>query len=182
MAKNLGLNVNTVVTTGYIDAHSSVLGAGVSEPGRLVMVMGTSTCHLLLDQRLELVEGMSGAIEDGIVEGLYAYESGQSSVGDQFQWYVENCLPKSYAEESAANNLSYFEYLEQLARQVPMGGSGLLALDWWNGNRSVLNDATLSGVLVGLTTLTKPEEIYLALLESTAFGRDRLWKVFRIRV
>lgn len=179
MAKNLGLDVNTVVTTGYIDAHSSVLGAGVSEPGRLVMVMGTSTCHLLLDQRMELVEGMSGAIEDGIVEGLYAYESGQSSVGDQFQWYVENCLPKSYVEESAVRNLSHFEYLEQLARRVPMGGSGLLALDWWNGNRSVLNDATLSGVLVGLTTLTKPEEVYLALLESTAFGARQIMESFQ---
>lgn len=179
MAKLLGLSQKTVVTTGYIDAHSSVLGAGVCGPGELVMVMGTTSCHILLNERLELVEGMSGAVQDGIIDGFYAYESGQSSVGDQFQWFMDNAVPERYAEEARIQGLSLFNYLEGLAQNVPMGRSGLLALDWWNGNRSVLNDATLSGVIVGLTTETKPEEIYMALLESTAFGARQIMESFQ---
>lgn len=178
-AERMGLNPGTAVATGYIDAHSAVLGSGVSEPDRLVMVMGTSTCHLLLSERLELVEGMSGVVKDGIIEGYYAYESGQSSVGDQFNWFVENALPSEYVKDASAHGLHVFDYLERLARKIPMGRSGLLALDWWNGNRSVLNDATLSGMIVGLTTLTKPEEIYLALLESTAFGARQIMESYK---
>lgn len=178
-AEELGLSPATAVATGYIDAHAAVTGAGVSEPGRLVMVMGTTSCHMLLDERLELVEGMSGAVQDGVVEGLYCYEAGQSSVGDQFNWFVENALPETYQKKARELGLNDHQYLEGLARKISMGRSGLLALDWWNGNRSVLNDSTLSGVIVGMTTQTKPEEIYLALLESTAFGARQIMESFQ---
>lgn len=181
MAQQLGLTSSTVVSTGYIDAHSAVLGAGVNRPGRLVMVMGTTSCHMLLHTDLALVEGMSGAIKDGIVEGFYAYESGQSSVGDQFNWFVENALPHHYQKEAEAKGISVYEHLDLLARKIPLGCTGLLALDWWNGNRSVLNNAGLSGTIVGLTTQSKPEEIYLALLESTAFGARMIMESFQAK-
>lgn len=177
-AKQYGLKKNTRVATGYIDAHSAVLGSGICEVGRLVMVMGTTTCHLLLSEELALVEGMSGAVHSGIVNELYAYESGQSSVGDQFAWFVENCVPQAYVEMGESTGLGIFGYLEKLARNLSRGQTGLLALDWWNGNRSILNNASLSGLLLGLTTRTKPEEIYLALLESTAFGAKQIMDSF----
>ena len=178
MAEKFGLHPETAVATGHIDAHAALLGCGVTQPGTLVMVMGTSTCHLLLDEKLELVEGMSGAVQNGIIGGFYAYESGQSSVGDQFHWFVTQSVPSGYEETAKQQNLNVYEYLEKLARELSLGRTGLLALDWWNGNRSVLNDSTLSGLLIGLTAQTKPEEIYLALLESTAFGARRIVESF----
>ncbi|NLJ81024.1 MAG: ribulokinase [Firmicutes bacterium] len=181
VSNKLGLDPATAVATGHIDAHAAVLGSGVAGPGTVVMVMGTSSCHLLLDERLGLAEGMSGAVKDGIVEGYYAYESGQSSVGDQFQWFVEQAVPGSYQNAAREAGKDIFGYLEEMAWQLPLGKTGLLALDWWRGNRSVLNNASLTGLIIGLTMETKPEEIYLALLESTAFGARRIIESFKER-
>lgn len=179
MANTLGLSPKTVIATGYIDAHASALGAGVCKPGNLAMVMGTTACHMLMDEKLELVEGMSGAVQDGIIPGFYGYEGGQAAVGDLFQWYVDRALPKEYWDKAISSELNSYDYLEKLATEIPFGQSGLLALDWWNGNRSILNNANLSGLILGLTTQTKPEEIYLALLESTAFGARRIMESFQ---
>src|SRR5207249_696564 len=142
----------------------SAPAATVTEPGTMVVIMGTSNCHILLGDRLAEVEGMCGVVEDGVVPGLFGYEAGQSSVGDIFAWFVEQCAPPEYRDGDVH---------AALAREAAMlrpGESGLLALDWWNGNRSVLVDADLSGLVVGMTLATKAPEIYRALLEATAFG------------
>lgn len=152
-----GLAVGTPVAVANVDAHVSVPAVGVTEPGRFVAIMGTSTCDILLGRELAVVDGMCGVVEDGVLPGLYGYEAGQSAVGDIFAWYAEHVG----AVHSALT--------DEAARLRP-GESGLLALDWWNGNRSVLVDADLRGLIVGLTLATRPPEMYRALIESTAFG------------
>ena len=140
--------------------------------------MGTSTCHIMSSDRLREVPGMCGVVDGGIVAGLWGYEAGQSGVGDIFAWYVENQLPAAYHEAAASAGVGVHEHLAGLARELPVGGHGLVALDWHSGNRSVLVDHDLSGAVVGLTLASRPEEIYLALLESTAFGTRRIIESF----
>jgi L-ribulokinase len=165
-----GLRPGTPVAVANVDAHVSVPAAGVTEPGALVIIMGTSNCHILLGDREQAVEGMCGVVEDGVVPGLFGYEAGQSAVGDIFAWFAETAVPPALAEAARRRGASVHEELEEEAARLRPGESGLLALDWWNGNRSVLVDAGLSGLLVGLTLATTPAEIYRALLEATAFG------------
>lgn len=179
MAAAMGLNPGTAVAVGNIDAHAAVPAVGVVTPGKLVMAMGTSTCHLLLSEEEVNVEGMCGIVEDGIIAGFYGYEAGQSAVGDIFAWYVEHAVPAYSQQEAADAGMSVHQWLELKASEYRPGETGLLALDWWNGNRSVLVDAGLSGMLVGLTLQTKPEEIYRTLLEATAFGTRRIIEAFQ---
>jgi L-ribulokinase len=113
---------------------------------------------------------MCGYVEDGIIPGFFGYEAGQSCVGDHFAWFVENCVPASYELEAEARSMDIHALLEEKASALKPCESGLLALDWWNGNRSVLVDVDLTGMLIGATLATKPEEIYRALIEATAFG------------
>jgi L-ribulokinase len=178
MAQAMGLLPGTAVAVGNVDAHAAVPGVGVVTPGKLVMAMGTSICHMLLGAKEQRVEGMCGVVEDGIIPGYLGYEAGQSAVGDIFAWYVEQGVP-SYVEEAAVKEgISVHEWLEQRAAAYKPGETGLLALDWWNGNRSVLVDTELSGLLIGYTLLTKPEEIYRTLLEATAFGTRKIVDAF----
>jgi L-ribulokinase len=178
MAELTGLNEGLAIAVGNVDAHVSVPAMGVTEPGKMVMTMGTSICHLLLGSEEKEVEGMCGVVEDGIIPGLYGYEAGQSAVGDIFAWYVDNALP-GYVEKAAAEDgVNVHQWLEKKAATYQPGETGLLALDWWNGNRSVLVDTDLSGLLLGMTLQTKPEEIYRALLESTAFGTRKIVDAF----
>jgi L-ribulokinase len=107
------------------------------------------------------------------------YEAGQSCVGDHFEWFTENCVPASYYEEAEAKGVNIHVLLTEKAAQLQVGESGLIALDWWNGNRSTLVDADLTGVLLGATLLTKPEEIYRALIEATAYGTRTIVEAFR---
>jgi L-ribulokinase len=166
-----GLNVGTVVTTVHVDAHMSSTAAAITaKPGRMIITMGTSNCHQILGDKERVIPGICGYVEDGIVTGFLGYEAGQTSMGDQFAWFVKNCVPESYAQEAGARGLNIHKLLEEKAVRLNPGESGLLALDWWNGNRSVLVDMDLTGLLLGVTLATKPEEIYRALLESTAFG------------
>jgi L-ribulokinase len=165
-----GLLPGTAVAIANVDAHVAVPAVTVTGPGRMVMVMGTSTCHMLLSDQERLVPGICGYVEDGIIPGLFGYEAGQSCVGDHFAWFVDNCVPAAYQEEAAGHGLDLHQLLEEKAGRLKPGESGLLALDWWNGNRSVLVDVELSGLLLGATLATKPEEIYRALIEATAFG------------
>lgn len=169
-ANKLGLQAGIPVAAAIIDAHSAALGAGVTEPGKMFLIMGTSTCHMLMSENEYLVPGIAGVVEDGIVPGLFGYEAGQVGVGDIFAWFVDNCTPTIYAEEAKKRNISLHTLLSEKASLLQPGQSGLLALDWWNGNRTPLVDAGLSGLLIGATLATKPEEIYRALIESTAFG------------
>jgi L-ribulokinase len=178
MAALTGLKPGIAVAVGNVDAHAAVPAVGVVTPGKLVMAMGTSICHMLLGAEEKQVEGMCGVVEDGIIPGFFGYEAGQSAVGDIFEWYVEEAVPAYVKEAAEKERLGVHEWLEQRASAYKPGESGLLALDWWNGNRSVLVDTDLTGLLIGCTLLTKPEEIYRALLEATAFGTRNIVDAF----
>ncbi|MBO1005127.1 ribulokinase [Pseudogracilibacillus auburnensis] len=178
-AELTGLKPGTAVAVANVDAHVSMPAVGITEPGKLLMVMGTSTCHVLLGEKEEIVPGMCGVVEDGIIPGYLGYEAGQSCVGDHFEWFTENCVPESYYKEAEEKGINIHELLTEKASKLQVGESGLLALDWWNGNRSTLVDADLTGVLIGATLLTKPEEIYRALIEATAYGTRIIVEAFR---
>ncbi len=178
-AERLGLAAGTRIGAAAIDAHASVPGCGVVEPNVMAVVMGTSFCHMLLADRLQFFEGVAGVVEDGILPGYYGYESGQTSGGDVFAWFVENCAPASYAAEAELQGISLHELLSRRASDLQPGESGLVALDWWNGNRSVLMDPHLSGAIVGLTLDSLPEEIYRACVEAVMFGTRRIVDAYR---
>jgi L-ribulokinase len=173
-----GLNEGIVVAVGNVDAHVSAPAAQAVGAGQMLAVMGTSTCHVMSADKLAEVPGMCGVVDGGIVTGKYGYEAGQSGVGDIFAWWVNNNVPQDYVDAAAQRKLSVHAYLTELGAAAPVGAHGLVALDWLNGNRSVLVDHELSGVIVGLTLATRPEEIYRALLESTAFGTRRIIEAF----
>ncbi|NOZ50653.1 MAG: ribulokinase [Chloroflexi bacterium] len=174
-----GLQPGTAVAVANVDAHVAVPAATVSEPGRMVIIMGTSNCHMVLGTEDRSVPGMCGVVEDGIIAGLPGFEAGQSCVGDHFAWFVENAVPAAYEHAARAAGLGIHEYLEAKAAEQAAGESGLLALDWWNGNRSVLVDVDLTGLMLGLTLATKPEDIYRALIEATAFGTRLIIETFK---
>ncbi len=173
-----GLKPGTAVAIANVDAHVSVPAATVVEPGRMVIIMGTSNCHMVLGTEEHIVPGMCGYVEDGIIPGYFGYEAGQSCVGDHFAWFVEHCVPAAYEAEARTRGLNLHQLLEEKAARLRPGESGLVALDWWNGNRSVLVDVDLTGVLVGATLATKPEEIYRALIEATAYGTRVIIETF----
>ena len=178
-AKLTGLRVGTAVAVANVDAHVTVPAVKITGAGKLLAIMGTSTCHILLGNEEKTVPGMCGVVEDGVYPGFYGYEAGQSCVGDHFAWFIDNCLPAAYYEEAKAQGKNIHKYLREKAEVLAVGESGLLALDWWNGNRSVLVDVDLTGLLVGLTLSTRPEEIYRALIEATAFGTRKIIETFR---
>ncbi|MGO4792039.1 ribulokinase [Paenibacillus sp. 2KB_20] len=178
MAVMMGLTPGIAVAVGNVDAHAAVPAVGVVTPGKLVMAMGTSICHMLLGTEEKQVEGMCGVVEDGIIPGLYGYEAGQSAVGDIFEWYVEEALPAYVKEAASEEGIGVHQWLEREAAAHKPGQTGLLALDWWNGNRSVLVDTDLTGLMLGMTLLTKPQEIYRTLLEATAFGTRKIVDAF----
>ncbi len=169
-----GLNEGTTVAIGNVDAHVTAASAKAVGPGRLVAIMGTSTCHVVNGERLVEAPGMCGVVRDGITPGLWGYEAGQSGVGDIFAWFTRTAVPGEYAAEAEKRGLSLHEYLTELAAEQAVGEHGLVALDWHSGNRSVLVDHDLSGVVLGLTLATRPEEIYRALVEATAFGTRKI--------
>ena len=173
-----GLRPGTAVAIATADAHAAVPAAGVSEAGRMVIIMGTSNCHMVLSEGEHIVPGMCGYVEDGIIPGFFGYEAGQSCVGDHFAWFMANCVPAGYAAEAVARGIGLHDFFEEKASALKPGESGLVALDWWNGNRSVLVDVDLTGVIVGMTLATRPEEIYRALIEATAYGTRVIIEAF----
>jgi L-ribulokinase len=173
-----GLRPGIAVAVANVDAHVSAPAAAAVAPGSLVMVMGTSTCHVLVGEEQHEVEGMCGVVADGIVPGLYGYEAGQPAVGDLFAWFVETSVPSEVHDRARRRGVAVHVLLEEEAARLEPGESGVLALDWWNGNRSVLVDADLSGVLVGLTLRTRAADVYRALLEATAFGTRVIVEAF----
>jgi len=156
-AERLGLAPGIPVSTAIIDAHAGVPGAGVADDGTMVLVVGTSACHMLNSPYEVLVEGVAGVVKDGILPGHFGYETGQASVGDAFAWLVQT-VGRSHGELSAE------------AAKLPPGAGGVLAIDWLNGSRTPLMDGRLSGALIGLTLGTTPAQLYRALIEGTAFG------------
>jgi len=177
-AHKTGLKEGTPVSIGNVDAHVAVPATTVTEVGSLVMIMGTSICHMLLGTGKQMVEGMCGTVEDGIVPGLWGYEAGQSAVGDIFAWFFEHGVPDYIHREARQRKVPFVAALEKRAAALRPGESGLVALDWWNGNRSILVDVDLSGVLLGMTLATRAEEIYRALIEATAFGTRTIVEAF----
>ncbi|MBU5445563.1 ribulokinase [Paenibacillus sp. MSJ-34] len=174
-----GLKPGTAVAVGNVDAHVSLPAVGITEPGHMLMIMGTSTCHILLGEEERIVPGMCGVVRDGAMPGYEGYEAGQSCVGDHFEWFTAHCVPAELQKEAEDKGVGIHELLTEKASRLRAGESGLLALDWWNGNRSTLVDADLTGVLIGATLLTKPEEIYRALIEATAYGTKVIIDAFR---
>jgi len=173
-----GLREGIAVSVGNVDAHVTAPAARVIEPGQMLAVMGTSTCHIMLGDALAEVPGMCGVVPGGVVPGLYGYEAGQSGVGDIFAWLVEHAVPPRYHDEARARGLDLHSHLSELAARQEVGRHGLIALDWNNGNRSVLVDHELSGLIVGLTLATRAEDIYRALIEATAFGTRKILDAF----
>jgi len=161
-AKLTGLSAGIPVSIGAFDAHLGAIGAGIT-PGTLVKIIGTSTCDLMvspLSEDLGDIPGLCGIVPESILPNYYGLEAGQSAVGDIFNWYVKSIQP---------GKLDHEQLTEGAARLQP-GESGLLALDWHNGNRTVLVDQRLTGGVLGLTLQTTPEELYRAWVEATAFG------------
>ena len=179
MAEKVGLRAGTAVAVANVDAHVAVPAATVTKEGIMVAIMGTSICHMVLGREPKIVEGMCGYVEDGILPGFFGFEAGQSCVGDHFAWFTENCVPASYEKEAQQRGISVHVLLSEKAAKLKPGQSGLLALDWWNGNRSVLVDADLTGMMLGMTLNTKPEEIYRALIEATAYGTNVIIEAFQ---
>ncbi len=177
-ARWTGLPEGIAVAVGNVDAHVTAPAAKAIEPGQMLMVMGTSTCHVMNSSVLAEVPGMCGVVDGGITSGYYGYEAGQSGVGDIFAWWARTGIPGDYAAQAKERGESVHELLTRLSADQQVGEHGLVALDWMNGNRSVLVDHELSGVIVGLTLATRPEEVYRALLESTAFGTRTIIDAF----
>ena len=173
-----GLRAGIAVAVGNVDAHVTAPAARVTDPGQMLAVMGTSTCHITIGDALVEVPGMCGVVEGGVVPGRYGYEAGQTGVGDIFAWFVDHAVPPRYHDEARARGLDLHAHLSELAARQEVGGHGLIALDWNNGNRSVLVDHELSGLIVGLTLATRAEDIYRALIEATAFGTRKILDAF----
>ncbi|MFD0375623.1 ribulokinase [Streptomyces sp. NPDC127112] len=165
-----GLRPGIAVAAGNVDAHVTAAAARAVEDGQLLAIMGTSTCHVVNAPVLADVPGICGVVSGGVIEGAYGYEAGQSAVGDIFAWVLDQGLPPDYLAEAAERDEDLHTLLSRKAAAQPVGGHGLVALDWLGGNRSVLVDHRLSGVIAGLTLATRPEDVYRALLEATAFG------------
>jgi Ribulose kinase len=167
-AKILGLSTNVVIAVGAFDAHMGAVGAGIST-GTLVKIVGTSTCDIMIHphkEQLNDIPGVCGIVDGSVMNGYYGIEAGQSGVGDIFLWFVNNLVGESYGKTQDDK----FRNLEKAASKLLPGESGLLALDWNNGNRTILVDVRLSGMLLGQSLHTTPEEIYRALIEATGFG------------
>ncbi|WP_394361342.1 ribulokinase [Amycolatopsis sp. SB7-3] len=173
-----GLPEGIAVAVGNVDAHVTAPAVQAVEPGQMVAIMGTSTCHVMNGAELREVPGMCGVVDGGIVSGKWGYEAGQSGVGDIFAWFVEHGTPASYVDDAREAGISVHELLTRLASVQEIGEHGLVALDWHSGNRSVLVDHELSGVVVGQTLATRPEDTYRALLEATAFGTRTIIETF----
>ena len=168
MAQRTGLPESVAVAVGNVDAWVSVPGVGVDGPGTYVVVIGTSICDMIVHPEETRLPGVTGVVKDGILPGLYGYEAGQAAVGDMLAWFVDDLVmdPDSYAQ------------FEKKAAEIGPGETGLVALDWWNGNRTILADADLTGAIFGLGLQTTREQIYRALLESIAFGSRRIMDNF----
>lgn len=178
MAAKTGLLPGTAVAVANVDAHVAVPAVGITGPNKMLMIIGTSTCDIMCSEVEKEVPGMCGVVEDGVLPGFYGYEAGQSCVGDHFEWFVKNCVPASYYDEAKKKGISVYKLLGQKADSLKIGESGLVALDWWNGNRSVLVDVDLTGMMLGMTLTTKAEEMYRALIEATAYGKKMIIDTF----
>lgn len=172
----LGLKAGTGVAAATIDAHAAVPAVGIATPGEMLMIMGTSTCHMMLDRKEICFKGLCGVVKDGIIPGYYGYEAGQCAVGDIFQWVIDEIVPKKYFDLAQQAGMDIFAYMSKLAEESK--DENLVALDWWNGCRSPLMDGSLKGVISGLTLKTTAPDIFKAAVEATALGTRRIIEAF----
>jgi L-ribulokinase len=177
-AEKLGLAPGTAVGCGIIDAHAGLPGCGITCPGRMMLIVGTSSVQAVLSEKPFSGNGILGAVKDGIIPGYYALESGLAAVGDIFEWFINNAVPAGFHSQAKDAGLNLFQYLSVLAGKYGPGGSGLLALDWWTGNKTPFVNADLSGLILGYTPSSKPEEVYRALIEATGFGTRLIMEQF----
>jgi len=177
-AKWMKLNPGTPVATGILDGHAAVPAATVAESGKMALILGTSFVHMILSNKEYRVPGMCGMVEDGIIPGLIGYEAGQASGGDHFAWFMNNAVPSAYEKEARKRRINIHQLFEEKAAVLQPAESGLIALDWWNGNRSILSDSDLTGLILGYSLATKPEEIYRAMLEAITFGTRKIFETF----
>lgn len=178
-AELTGLPIGIPVAPMRIDGHSSAVALMCHEEGRLDMILGTSMGLILTNKNKKTFPGLCGVCEGAIVPGVYGYETGLSSCGDIFQWFADQCIPSTYEKEAQQKELPILAYVSQKIEELLPGESGLIALDWWNGNRSVLEDEELSGMILGLNLQTKPEEILMALFEATGYGAKTIIEAHR---
>ena len=177
-ALRLGLNPGIAIGASIIDSHAGMPGSGIYGPGQLMLVLGTSSVELLLSDQPHADHGVVGSVRGAIMPGYYSLEAGLAAVGDMYGWFVDRFVPASYADAAKELDMNLHQYLSYLAQQSEPGDSGLLALDWWNGNKTPYVNGDLSGVLLGLTLHTRPEEIYRALIEANAFGTRMIMEEF----
>lgn len=177
-ADRLGLSQGIAVAPTLIDSHAGFPGSGIYSDRQMMLVLGTSSVMAALNKKPYAEKGICGAVRDALVPGYYALESGLAAVGDLFGWFVDEMTPASYKEEAGKEGLNLHAFLSRKAEQLKPGQSGVIALDWWNGNKTPFVNGELSGVLLGMTLHTKPEEIYRALIEATAFGTKRILDLY----
>lgn len=173
-AELLGLSTDVVVSAGHGDSEVACAGLGATESGAMILVMGTSTCYQMIYDKKLFFDGVCAVVENGMIPELVAYESGQPAVGDAFSWYVGNMMPAEYAQRADAQGLSALAYMNVLAARLLPGESGLVSLDWFNGNRSVLMDYSLKSFFAGLSLDTRPEAVFRSMIEATAFGARKI--------
>ena len=179
MAEKLGLCAGIAVSAAQMDGYSPMLSLGIADEGEMMMIIGTSTGIMILSREPKRVEGVTACLPDTYYPGFWGYGSGQASVGDGFQWFSENCVPAAYENEAVKRGLHIQQLLTEKAEKLTIGESGVMALDWINGNKSVLGNSRLSGAFIGMTLTTRAEHLYRALLEATAFGARIVVEAFR---
>lgn len=170
MAQKLGLPEGIAISAGTADSYSPIAGIGITGAGQMIMTIGTSTGIMIMSDEPKRVDGVTVSIEGVFYPKLCGYGSGQTSTGDAFGWFANNCVPARYEREAEERGISVQSLLTEKAETLPVGSGGVMALDWLNGNKSYLANPHLSGLFVGLTLSTKPEQMYRALIEATAFG------------
>ena len=174
-----GLNQGTAVAVAVGDAHSALPSANVTSGGKMMLILGTSACQIVLDKKDVSIDGICGSVVDGIIPEYVSYEAGQTCFGDAFDWVVKNTVPQSYYKEAEKLGQSIFDFITKKADELKVGESGLLALDWFNGNRNPYFDFSLSGAILGLTLSTKPEHIYRAVVEANAYCAKRIMDLYK---
>jgi len=174
----LKLLPGTPVAAGILSSHAAVPAATVAEPGKMALILGSRFTHMVLANKEYRVPGMCGMVEDGIIPGLIAFQAGQAGSGDHFAWFMKNAVPAEYEREARRRKISLFALMEEKAAALEPAESGLITLDWWKGNRSILVDKELTGLILGYSMSTKPEEVYRAVLEATIFGTRKIFETF----
>jgi len=173
-AELTGLKEGTAVSIPYVDGYCAIPASGAVAPGQMAMIIGTSLCHFVSNKTNVKIPGIFASVPDVMFPGYTTYEGGQASCGDLFAWFLDRCVPASYVAEAEMKGINLHKLMREKLQNTAPGSSGLLCLDWFNGNRSILGDANLTGLILGLTIQTKPEEIYRALLEGSVFGTRRI--------